>query len=482
MENQNTHSKPNNQYEITIYELFVVLLKRWWIIAVATVVFFTSVYGYYSAKYVPKYTATAKMYVNNNSVNIGAAQVSITNGDLQTAQSLVSVYGEILKTHLVLDIVGADLEKYGYKGYCYEKLIGNISCGSLNNTAVFYVSYVDTNPQRAIDIVNTIVDDLPERISLVIDGSSARTVDKAKVAKPISSNVTKNALYGGMAGLVLSYAFFVLFDLVLNDRFKTGEWLSENFERIPVLGTVPNSSNSKKNKYYNYYNYRNKSSDNKSDRKSKLTSGNLCSEMSFISRESFNTIRTNISLSSFGNQGCRVLGITSPSPNDGKSYTGINLAYSLASSGSRVLLVNSDMRKPSVEKYLKISAKRGSGLSEYLCGIISFEELDVVDDIKGFGFSILTSGSMPPDPSDLLNSEKMTELIEKLKDYYDYIILDLPPVCSVVDAVAAAHCVDGMIVVVRQGASRHKDIRDAVSKLDFAKVKILGFVHNDFIP
>lgn len=257
MENQakTTASSLRPADTIDLLELFFVLLRRWWVILLVTIATSAAMFGYCVTTYVPHYTATAKMYVNNNSINIGASQVSITTSDISAAQSLVQTYSEILQTYLVLDQVSEDLAAQGYDGFSYENLSGMISCGALHETEIFYIRVQDTDPQRAIDIVNTIVDDLPAQIALVIEGSSARTVDRAKTAQLVNPGFERKISTAAILGLVLSCCMILFFDYFLNDTLSSPEWLTTTYGKVPILGQVPNANQESNNHYGKYYYY-----------------------------------------------------------------------------------------------------------------------------------------------------------------------------------------------------------------------------------
>ncbi len=205
--------------------------------------------------------------------------------------------------------------------------------------------------------------------------------------------------------------------------------------------------------------------------------GKFGDEMNFASSEAYNAIRTNVMLSVHAKNTAKVIGITSASPQEGKSYTSINLAYSLAKNGSRVLLVSADMRKPSVED--KLSITKMKGLSNILAGEIPVDrKLPIIRSGLHPNLSLLCAGDLPPNPSELLGSETADRLFRRLGDYYHYIILDLPPVGVVIDPIAAAHLIDGMVLVVTKGFSQKKILKKSVAQLRYADVKILGFVFN----
>lgn len=199
------------------------------------------------------------------------------------------------------------------------------------------------------------------------------------------------------------------------------------------------------------------------------------SELDFASNESFNLLKTNILFSLENKDKGYVIGITSASPEEGKSYNSINLAYSLAIDGKKVLLINGDMRKPSIEKTLDLNQEKG--LSNALVGCS--EDL-IVKNVLTDNLDFLASGAIPPNPAKLIQSEAMNDLLKKMSEEYNYIVLDLPPVNSVVDAIGVSNYIDGMVLVVKHGSTRRKDLKEAIRKLKFANANILGFVYNGY--
>ena len=199
-------------------------------------------------------------------------------------------------------------------------------------------------------------------------------------------------------------------------------------------------------------------------------------ELDFASREAYNLLRTNISFAFPDQKGGKVIGITSTSPQDGKSKTSINLAYSLAESGKRVLLIDGDMRRPSVCTTLELPME--PGLSEVLSGGI--EETPVHKSVLHENMDVLLSGRIPPNPSELIGSHGMEALLEKCKEIYDYVILDMPPVMSVSDPVVASRYISGMIIVVRHEKTGKRELAETIRQLEYVNVKILGYVYNRF--
>ena len=207
----------------------------------------------------------------------------------------------------------------------------------------------------------------------------------------------------------------------------------------------------------------------------KIDIAKMGSELDFASSEAYNRLRMNLSFAIPDKPTGKIVGITSSVPSEGKSYTAINLAYSLAKNGLRVLIIDGDMRRPTISNKLGLPSK--PGLSNML--IRQVENAVVASPLHG-NMNVLVSGTTPPNPSELIGIPEMQRLLEMFSHQYDYVILDLPPVNSVSDPVVVSRFIDGMIIVTRHAHAQKRDIIDTVHQLEFCNVKILGFVYNGY--
>ena len=201
-----------------------------------------------------------------------------------------------------------------------------------------------------------------------------------------------------------------------------------------------------------------------------LTRGN---KRSFAIAEAHKRLRTNVFFSFSDEVGCRVIGITSTMPHEGKSTTSANLAFDMLQAGKKVLLIDADMRLSKVEKTLGI--ERAPGLSNVLVGDNNGERLvQHVTDMANL--SVISCGDIPPNPTELLSSKRMVQLLETLKRSYEYIIIDLPPVSAVSDALIVSKLCDGVIIVARQDYVDRRVLDDTVRQLKLNDANIIGFV------
>ena len=200
----------------------------------------------------------------------------------------------------------------------------------------------------------------------------------------------------------------------------------------------------------------------------------LSEESSFSTKEAFKFLRTNVMFSLPGSDS-KCIGVVSANRGEGKSTIAINLGISFAQNNKKVIIVDCDMRLPSVAS--KIGIRTKPGLSNYLAGNEDIQE-NIIQHIGEHGIDVITSGDIPPDPTTLLGSQQMNDLIKLLKEYYDYVILDFPPVNMVTDAVIMSKVVDGYLIVVRHNLTEFKKVRDTLRQMDFSDAKILGVVYN----
>lgn len=189
--------------------------------------------------------------------------------------------------------------------------------------------------------------------------------------------------------------------------------------------------------------------------------------------ESYKSIRANINFA-FTNKGCKKIMMCSSYSSEGKTTTCINLAITIAQTGSQVLLIDCDLRKPKIHDYLDI--ENDEGLTNFLSNMAELE--DVVKTTKIDNLSVITSGTIPPNPAELLMSSKFEQILKIASQITDYIIIDTPPLCVVSDALPISKQCDGVILIVKHLQSKHPLIQEALEKLNFAGANIAGIILN----
>lgn len=198
--------------------------------------------------------------------------------------------------------------------------------------------------------------------------------------------------------------------------------------------------------------------------------------LEFTAREQYKLLRTNLSFTLPEDEKCHIIGITSSMRGEGKSTTAVNLSYVLAESGNKVLLIDGDLRIPSVGRKMRIP--NNPGLTDLLKNIneLNYEDYDF-EHCRNW--HIIPSGDLPPNPSELLGSARMEKLLLNLKEKYDFIIIDLPPVNIVSDAAAISKFLSGIVVVIRENYAEKQELDTCMTQLQLSNVKILGCVIND---
>lgn len=203
--------------------------------------------------------------------------------------------------------------------------------------------------------------------------------------------------------------------------------------------------------------------------------------LKFRVEEAYKSVRTNLMFSVM-KKGCKTVVISSSTPNEGKTTTTINIAIALSQADQKVLLIDGDLRKPKIHHYF--SVPNSPGLTNYLgskVGADASKKTDLFSVIHATEYenlSVLCSGSIPPNPAEILGSEPMAEFLEEIGEDFDYIIIDTPPINVVSDALPVIRESDGVVLVVRSNQSTHPEIQRTISALEFIDAKILGFVVN----
>ena len=201
----------------------------------------------------------------------------------------------------------------------------------------------------------------------------------------------------------------------------------------------------------------------------------LHKNLDFTATEQYKLLRTNLAFTLPGDLKCPIVGVTRSIKGEGKSTTAVNLAYVLAEKGSRVLLIDGDLRMPSLAKKLDIAST--PGLTDFLMG----NGVDMEQFRTGVleNWYILPAGNIPPNPSELLGSPRMEAVLNGFKEMFDFIIVDLPPVNVVSDALSISGFISGLILVIREEYTEKSELEHCFRQLEFSNVKLLGCVMNE---
>ncbi len=301
-------------------------------------------------------------------------------------------------------------------------------------------------------------------VSAALNAASISVIDHAVIAPtPVEPNARRIVTTGGLAGLIL--AIFVAFFLeAINDTLQTSEDM-ETFSGFPSLGAVP---------HFQLEGTIAKQSDAGGRKIPSRLITILAPES--LAAESFRGIRSSIMLSSV-DRPSKVLVITSSFMSEGKSTLSANLAVALAQRGARVLLVDSDLRRATLHRVFQIPGPL-PGLSNLLSSVNADDLfLTPVPDIPNL--TLLPAGAKPPNPAELLASNRMTELIEQWREEYDHVLIDSAPILMVSDTLAVAARADGTVFVVRAGLTRKKALSRSFDLFARSNIRVIGAVMND---
>ena len=199
----------------------------------------------------------------------------------------------------------------------------------------------------------------------------------------------------------------------------------------------------------------------------------LTAASTFAVKEAYNSIRTNLLFTQQGEK-CPIFVVTSPTANNGKTINSANLAINFAQMGKKTLVIDADMRNPSLHKLFSLSSR--NGLSEILAGLtdnITVTKTDIEN------LSVLTSGKIPPNPTELLSSPRMDKFLDFVKEHYDCVFIDTPPVNIVTDATVFSQKATGYVIIVKTDTTNVPELKTTVSTLQGINANILGFILND---
>ena len=459
----------NDEFEIDIMKMIKAVWYKKWLVAAAS--FAGLVLSLLLTLFVitPQYQSSVMFYVNNNSMSLGDAALSITSSDISASRGLVESYIVILNAREtlidVIDYAGIERE--------YLEVKDMLTAEAVNDTEIFKVIVTNPDPQEAEKIASAIAYILPKRISSIIEGSSAKIVDSAIIAaNPSSPSYVKNVVIGFLMGFFLSAGAVTLW-AVLDITIRTEEDITQNC-KYPILAAVPDMEAPSKGGYDYSYDRDRKKQAIQTGKKPQI----IGSDISFSAAEAYKLLRTKLQFSFADEASSHVIGISSSMSGEGKSVSAANLAYSLSQLGKKVILIDCDMRRPTVAE--KLNLKKTPGLSNFLTGQVGTDQLIQPCGLKGDenAFYVITAGHNPPNPIELLSSVRMVKILSSLRKLFDYIILDLPPVGEVSDALAVAGQTDGVLLVVRQDRCNHVALNDTIRQFEFVDAKILGVIYN----
>lgn len=424
------------------------VLHRNWIIIVVLLVAGLGGGFLYAALQQPKYVADTQLYVSVRTE--GAATGDLVQGTT-FARQMVTSYVDVVSTALVLEPV---IDELGLDE-TVSSLSERVTATTPLNTVLINISVSDTDPEQAAELANAIAVSFREAVQATLElPATEGAVSPVQIAvtepavapsAPTSPNTRMLTLIGGLLGVAAGFAIAML-RTVLDNRIHTLHDIEALTDR-PVLGGIAHDPDAPKRPLIVH-------ADPRSPR-----------------AESFRSLRTNLQFLNVGG-GPRIFVISSAGPGEGKSTTTANLAIALAETGARVALIDGDLRLPRVAEYMGIEG--GVGLTDVLIG-----RVDVADALQKWGTTdlyVLPSGRIPPNPSELLGSAAMDQVLTPLGEYFDYVLIDAPPLLLVTDAAVLGAKTRGVILAAASGKTKKQELSGAIRTLETAGVGLLGLV------
>lgn len=426
-------------------EYALILRKYWVLVVVSTLVGLIAGAGA-SLLMTPEYQSRTQLYVSVRSD--GGNTGDLVQGATYSRQ-IVNSYVAVISSNVVLDPVVEELQL----DMTGAELADHVSASSPPDSALINITANSPSAEQAADIANAVGASFQNFVQTELEpetvGASPVSLTTTQTGlapdEPISPNVPVNLALGLLAGLAVGFGIAVLRS-IMDRRIYTREDI-ESITHKPILGNIVENPNVKEERFV------------------------VQSQPNSPQAESFRTLRTNLQFLNTEAKG-QVFAVTSAKPGEGKSTATLNLALALAQTGARVAAVEGDLRKPVFGKYLGIEG--GAGLTDALIG-----RADVDDVLQRWGrdqFYALPAGRIPPNPSELLGSAAMDRILDDLRQRFDYVIVDAPPVLAVTDAAVLGKLASGLLLVVATGSTVKPDLDGALRSLETAGANVYGVV------
>jgi capsular exopolysaccharide synthesis family protein len=431
---------------VEVYEFLALLRKHWVSILLIAAL---AVAGAMSATLIatPTYQAKSQVFV---SVSTGGSASDLLQGSSFT-QNRVQSYTDMVTSPRVLIPV---IRLLGLST-TPDQLAKSITADSPLGTVLINVTVTDKKPQVASDVANATADSLGTQVTALekpagsqpspVRISTLRTATVPTV--PATPTVKRNLALGLLLGLTLGIVLAVLRDML--DTKVRSEVDIQKVTDASVIARI--------------------GYDDDAPQHPLIVQSSPHSHRS----EAFRRLRTNLQFLDIEDRPKTIV-VTSSLPGEGKSTTAINLAITLADSGSRVALIDADLRRPSIAEYMGLEGE--VGLTTVLIG-----QAAITDAIQPWGngsLHVLTSGQVPPNPSELLGSRSMANLLEQLASQYDMVLIDTPPLLPVTDAAILATITGGALVVAAADTVQRQQLADGLGSLDDVDARVLGVVLN----
>jgi capsular exopolysaccharide synthesis family protein len=435
------------QEENTLRDYLRIVWRRRWLIALAVAVAAGSALGF-STRRAPVYVAKAKVFIGPRTITPG--NVSGALEELTFSREFMASYVELMKSRPLAERV---VEKASLP-FTPTQLIDHIETRLVTDTRIIEVSVSDNDAGRAERTANTLVETfVTEDIEDFGGGAGveATVLEPAlRPTVPVSPKPLRDGLLGAALGLALGIGAAFLIEQ-LDTRLRSREDVERTMAPLPVLAAIPTeSANLRGRKLF------------------------LQQDPKSPNAEALRILRTNVQFFGVESPMLRVL-VTSPYAEEGKTTVAVNLAASLADAGVKTLLIEADLRRPVAHTYFDTDLS--PGISEILRdGLVPAKAIRHPGSGDLF---VLTAGTVPPNPSELLGTQRMHDLLEESGNRFQAVIIDTPPALAVADATVIARQVDGIILVIRAGQTHRVQARETKALFERMGARVLGVVLND---
>ncbi|MCL2335378.1 MAG: polysaccharide biosynthesis tyrosine autokinase [Endomicrobia bacterium] len=433
--------------EISLWQLFGLMLKNKFLLCFFAML--GAVAAFALTRYVLKnqYESSAKFYVYVPVAGQQSADQDLSAVNL--AQKIVSTYVQMLDTLSFYHQINEDV-KLSYTDLEMQELV---TFSIMNSTEIFQVTVKTTSPDDSFKVAQAVTKIAPQVIQRIQETASLKIVDQPVMdSKPVSPSLKTNLAVGALAGLLIAALIVFIRDL-MDTKIKSADDLYERYG-LHILSEVGDICAKERRK-------------RRSRKKMKFAYS-----ISDKYAEAYRTARINLNFSIIKN-GCKKIAIVSSINMEGKTTTAVNLAIALSRQlDEKVLLVDCDLRKPRIYHFFDI--KNVPGLTDYLSGI---SNMNINLQTTAYeNLSVLCSGTVPPNPSELLASKAFAEFVEKMEASYDYIIFDTSPLNLVSDALSILHLMDGVVISSINGESVHPQLSKTLDLLKNAGKNVTGVV------
>lgn len=428
--------------EISLQELFYILRKRLWMIILLLIisVVVAGALSFYVLE--PEYETFTTLMVGRPKDY--QSESKIEYNELLLNQKLVHTYGVLVESRDVSDKVIKNLDL----DMSFQDFSNKVGVTLVKDTEIIKIQVTDKDPEVATNIANETASVFMDSVVKFMNVENIQVIDEAQVPNnPVKPRPMLNMAIAGVLGLMVGVFVSFLLEF-LDTTIKTPEDVEDHLD-LSVIGAIPKMDGDES------------------------TIVSLASPKA-PTTEAFRTLRTNIQFSSIDKE-IKTIIITSSTPSEGKSTTAVNLAGIIAQGEKKVLLIDCDLRKPKIHNIFNISNREG--LTNVLVGNKKIEE--VAYKYEGFkNLEIITSGPVPPNPAELLGSDRMKRFLVEVREKYDMVILDTPPVGVVTDSAVLSTIADGLIVVAAVAQTDMEDVIRGKELLDKVKANIIGVVLN----